>query len=116
PAALQLGVDIAADGTADPKGSATVHGTVTCTQPVDVSVAGEVTQVVKGATVTGPYSTSVPCEPGRAVAWTASPTPTGDTPFGRGGATVRAQAFTQDPNYGGTVAVERTATVQLARP
>ncbi|MEV0118130.1 hypothetical protein AB0H77_33635 [Streptomyces sp. NPDC050844] len=116
PAELQLGVDVAAKGTvAGADGRPTVHGTVTCNVPTDVSVAGEVTQTSRNVTVTGPYSTSVACAPGAPVAWTATVTATGDSPFVKGDAQVRAQAFTQDPNYGGTVSAEKTATVTLTK-
>ena len=107
---------MAGDGTVSRvTGRATVHGTVTCSEPVTVNVNGTLTQVNKKTILTGPLSTEVACTPGAPVAWQAVATPNGTTPFGQGNAEVEATASAQDPNFGGTVAVDQTQVVRLRR-
>ncbi len=114
PAELGLGLDVATDGGANTlNGNATVHGTVSCNQPVRVTVSGSVTQVAKKTLVKGSYSTAVSCEPGTPAAWTAVAVPSGSAPFIKGDAEVAARASATDPNYGGTVTVDRTVAVSL---
>lgn len=114
PAPLELGVAVAGDGTASTvSGDATVHGTVTCNQPVKVTVSATVTQVVKSTIVRGTFSTQVDCTPDSAAAWTGTAVPTGTTPFEKGYAQVDAQASGYDSNYYQTVTVTTSATVQL---
>jgi hypothetical protein len=116
PEPLELGVTVAGDGTVSRvTGRATVHGTVTCSEPVTVNVNGTLTQVNKKTILTGPLSTEVACTPGAPVAWQAVAIPNGTTPFGQGNAEVEATASAQDPNFGGTVAVDRTQVVRLRR-
>ncbi|MFE1785205.1 hypothetical protein ACFW9F_22185, partial [Streptomyces sp. NPDC059506] len=69
---------------------------------------GEVFSLVKGS-----YSTAVSCEPGTPAAWTAVAVPSGSAPFIKGDAEVAARASATDPNYGGTVTVDRTVAVSL---
>jgi hypothetical protein len=107
---------VAGDGTVSRiTGRATVHGTVTCTEPVTVAVNGTVTQVEKKTILSGPLSTQVACTPGAPVSWQAVAVPNGTTPFGRGDAEVEVTASAQDPNFGGTVAVSQTQVVRLRR-
>jgi hypothetical protein len=116
PEPLELGFTVAGDGTVSRvTGRATVHGTVTCTQPVTVSVNGTLTQVSHKTILTGPLSTQVACTPGAPVAWQAVAIPSGTTPFGKGNAEVEATASGQDPNFGGTVTVDQTQLVRLTR-
>ncbi|MFF3875229.1 hypothetical protein [Streptomyces sp. NPDC001978] len=116
PAELALGVAVALDGTASTlNGKATVHGTVSCNEPVKVSISGTVTQVSKRVLIKGSYNTSVACEPGAPVAWTGTAAPTGSTPFQKGDAEVMAQASAQDPIYGQTVTASETAVVSLSK-
>jgi hypothetical protein len=116
PEPLELGFTVAGDGTVSRvTGRATVHGTVTCTEPVTVNINGTLTQVQKKTILTGPLSTQVACTPGAPVAWQAVAIPNGTTPFGRGNAEVEATASAQDPNFGGTVTVSQTQLVRLRR-
>ncbi|MDO0925729.1 hypothetical protein QQY24_10005 [Streptomyces sp. TG1A-8] len=116
PEQLDLGVAVAVNGTAGSlNGNAAVRGTVTCNQPVDVTVSGNVTQVKKKVLIRGPFSTSVACRPGAEVTWTAQAVPTGTTPFQKGDVEVQAQASATDPNYGGTVTAGETTAVHLSR-
>ncbi|GHJ36273.1 hypothetical protein [Streptomyces sp. TS71-3] len=117
PAQLGLGVDIAPDGTASTlNGKATVHGTVSCNKPVELTIGGTVTQVKKGVLIRGNYSTTADCTPGAAVAWSAQADPTGTTPFQKGDVEVSAQAFAADPDYPGqSVTDSETVAVHLAK-
>jgi hypothetical protein len=115
PPALDLGLAVATDGTASTlNGKATVHGTVSCNKPVQVTVAGKVTQVVKNVLNRATYSTSVPCTPGEPVAWTAQADPTGTAPFQKGDVEVTAQASAYDPDYSAqTTTGTQTTVVRL---
>jgi hypothetical protein len=116
PAPLELGLEIAADGTFNRvNGRATVHGALTCTQPVTVNVNGTLTQVKRRTIITGPISVQVACTPGAPVPWQAVAVPSGTTPFQRGNAELEASASAQDPNFGNLVTVSRTQVVQLRR-
>lgn len=116
PAALDLGITVATTGTASTlNGNATVSGTVTCTQPVPVSIGGTITQVVKRTLVRGNFSITVSCTPGAAVAWQATAVPGGTTPFQKGDAEVMANAFAQDAFYGTTITASTTGVVRLRR-
>jgi len=116
PEPLELGLTVAGDGTVSRvTGRATVHGTVTCSEPVTVNINGTLTQVKKKTILTGPLSTEVACTPGAPVAWQAVAIPNGTTPFGQGNAEVEVSASAQDPNFGGTVAVDQTQVVRLRR-
>lgn len=116
PAELDLGLSVATDGTASTlNGKAIVHGTVTCTEPVKVTVAGKVTQVKNRVIIRGDYSTLVDCLPGAATAWTASADPIGTTPYGRGKAEVVTRATARDPHYPADVTRDTTTVVTLTR-
>jgi heat shock protein HslJ len=116
PTALSLGVSVNPTGAASTlDGKATVGGTVTCNQPVKVSVSGNVTQVAKQILIKGSYATTVACEPGTPAAWTATADPTGTTPFQKGDVEVSTKASATDPNYGQTVTANQTAVVSLSK-
>ncbi|MET8080649.1 hypothetical protein [Streptomyces sp. NPDC005303] len=116
PAELGLGLDIALAGTASSlNGKATFHGTVSCTKPVQVTVAGDVTQVKKRDLIRGSFSTSVSCTPGTPVAWTGTAVPTGSVPFQKGDVEVEGHATATDPDYGRQVTVDETVAVRLTR-
>ena len=117
PAELGLGVDIAASGSVGADGKPTVHGTVTCTEPVNVLVNGRIDQVVsKDSLATASYYTRVDCTPGTPVAWEAVGTTSGDVPFQKGDASVESRASATDPVYGHKVATDlTTATVSLRK-
>lgn len=116
PAELGLGLDIALDGTASSlNGKAAFHGTVSCNKPVQVTVAGDVTQVKKRDLIRGSFSTTVSCTPGAPVAWTGTAVPTGAVPFQKGDVEVEGHATATDPDYGRPVTVGETVAVRLAR-
>ncbi|WP_046497195.1 hypothetical protein [Streptomyces odonnellii] len=116
PDGLDLGLAVALEGTASTlNGKATLHGTVSCTKPVQVAVSGDVTQVKKQNLIRGSYSTSVSCAPGAPVAWTATAVPTGSVPFQRGDVEVEARATATDPDYAHPVTVSETVAVRLRR-
>ncbi|MFD4689606.1 hypothetical protein [Streptomyces sp. NPDC058463] len=116
PAELGLGLAVALDGTASTlNGKATLHGTVSCNKPVEVAVAGDVTQVKRRQLIRGSYSASVECVPGAPVAWTATAVPTGSVPFQRGDVEVEARATATDPDFERPVTVSETVAVHLSR-
>lgn len=112
PAELSLGANVDATGSVSADGRATVHGTVTCSEPVDdVLVNGRLEQVVgKDALATATYYTHVACTPGAPVAWSAVGTATGSVPFAKGNASVGYKAQATDPVYGHTVVTDPAAT------
>jgi hypothetical protein len=113
---LELGLTVAGDGTVSRiTGRATVHGTVSCTEPVTVVINGTLIQVKKKTILSGPLSTQVACTPGAPVSWQAVVIPNGTTPFDRGDAEVQVTASAQDPTFGGTVAVGQTQVVRLQK-
>lgn len=115
-AALDIHVTVAGDGTASSvSGKAVLHGTVTCNQPAAVAVTGTVFQVVKKVLVRGNFSTLADCTPGTEVAWTASATPTGTTPFAKGDAEADTQASAWDNETYDYVTVYDTTIVTLSK-
>jgi hypothetical protein len=116
PEPLELGLTVAGDGTVSRvTGRATVHGTVTCSEPVTVDLGGTLTQVAKKTILTGSLRGEVACTPGAPVPWQAVATPNGTTPFTQGNAEAQVTASAPDPAYGGTVTVEQTRVVRLRR-
>lgn len=115
PPVLAPAVGIAADGIANTvDGQAMVHGTVTCNEPVTLTVSGTVTEVIKKSMIlTGDFATSVACAPGATVPWSANAVPTVAVPFLKGLVEVNAQAAGLDPNYGVNVSVSQSAVVKL---
>ncbi|MFG2047253.1 hypothetical protein ACGFIW_07470 [Micromonospora sp. NPDC048935] len=116
PERLELAHAVATDGIAHRvNGNAVLHGTVTCNQPVSVSLDGTVTQIVRKVLVRGSFSTQVTCTPGSAVPWTAAAVPTGTTPFGKGLAEAVTRSIGYDIPYDEYVFVTDTTTVKLTR-
>lgn len=114
PAPLDLGVAVAPDGMVSSiSGKAVLHGTVTCTQPTVVTLSGVVDQVVKKVLVRGTFSAQATCTPGTTASWTASATPNGTTPFGKGDAEVSTRATGHDSVYDQDLTVTDTAIVAL---
>jgi hypothetical protein len=88
------------EGTVSPvSGRARVNGEVTCSQPVTVTLSGDLSQVVRGRVVRGPLSGSVACTPGAPVPWTTIVTPSGDRPFVKGNAEAAVTATAFDSFY-----------------
>jgi hypothetical protein len=116
PPALALQLVVATDGTASTlNGSATVHGTLSCTAPATVNLSGSVVQVVKRIIVRGSFFTQIACTPGAPVPWSGTAVPEGTTPFQKGGAEVRTQASAYDTQYNTNVTVNDTSTVTLRK-
>lgn len=115
PAALAVTAAVSDEGTVSPvSGRARVNGEVTCSQPVTVSVNGDLSQVVGGLVVWGSLSTQVACTPGAPVAWTRVVTPSGDRPFVKGAAEADVRATAYDPVYERTVEASVTAVTELS--
>jgi hypothetical protein len=116
PAELTIGASTAPDGTFSRlNGKATVHGTVSCSTAVPVNLSGTVTQVKLKTIIKGSFTATVPCVAGTDVPWTATATPTGDTPFQRGKVEVDTTASATDPSYQVPVSESSTDTVTLTR-
>ena len=116
PAELDLGLSVSTVGQANViNGRAVVHGTVTCTKPTPVQLSGTVVQVKRRTLITGSYAAQVDCVPGAPVAWTASASPDGTTPFDRGAVEVETAATGHDADYGQDVTVQATTVVQLRK-
>jgi hypothetical protein len=116
PEPLELGVGVAGDGTVSHvTGRATVHGTVSCSEPVTVNLNDTLTQVVKKTILSGPLGTQVACTPWGARRLAGGRHPQRDHAFGRGDAEAEVTASAQDPNFGGTVTAGATQVVRLRR-
>lgn len=109
-----LTVTVASDGTVSKvDGSATVHGTFTCSEPISVNIWGSVTEVVKGSHVLqgGFQLPAISCIPGSSVPWSGTAA-AGDTAFRNGDAEVHVTANAYDPTTG-SVYVDQSAVVKL---
>jgi len=117
PPLLELDAAVAPKGTASRlDGSATVQGTINCTEPVNVNTEVLVTQVVKRTVIRGYGYLQLGCTPGQPTAWTASVDPYGTTPFQRGDAEVTVTATANDPVYNTQINIHRAGPVALDRP
>jgi hypothetical protein len=113
PPPLQLGVAIAADGTVDRAGVATIHGSVSCSRQATIDLLGTLRQPsARGATV-GTFALTVDCS---SVASWSTPVAgeTGTYKKGDAQATVAASAF--DPAREETVTARASKTVRLQKP
>jgi hypothetical protein len=116
PPALDLGLTVATDGTADTlNGNATLHGSVTCTKAANVFVNGTIIENNKGFIAKGTYSKQVPCTPDGPVAWTVTVAPSGDVAFKKGDAQATSQASGFDTDYGKNVTVSDITVVTLTK-
>jgi hypothetical protein len=116
PPELDMDVSVSSDGEANRvNGRAVLHGTVSCTKPTPVQVAGTVVQLQRRTLITGTYATQVDCTPGSPVPWTASARPNGTTPFIRGAVEAETRATGHDADYGRDVTVDTTTVVQLRK-
>jgi hypothetical protein len=111
PPPLQLGVNIAASGSVDKSGVATIHGNVTCSRAVEgVDVAGSLRQQVGHKVTLGFLDLTVDC-PGT-VQW-SSPV-VGETGIYKpGDATAAVSATWFDPDREQTVRATASNTVRL---
>lgn len=115
PPALDLGLSVATDGTANTiDGNATVHGSVTCTKATTVTLSGTIVETYQRVLVRAPYSTHVSCTPDAPVAWSATAAPTGGSPFRNGKAEATTQASGHDVDYGNDATATDTTVVTLS--
>jgi hypothetical protein len=122
PPALALGISANPSGTVTKSATVTLRGTVTCTQPVTVSIAGSASQTLHGKkTATAQFSTTSNCTPTAGGTWQVTlAAPTGNA-FITGGLQIGLQARATDPfytNFTGTTITAQTSsssTVNLAR-
>lgn len=116
PAPLELDATIGPEGTASQlDGSATVHGTISCTEAVTVDTTVLVTQVVKRVVIRGYGYLQLACTPGQPTTWTANVDPYGTAPFRKGDAEVTVTATATDPVYNVQINIQRAGPVQLER-
>jgi hypothetical protein len=116
PAALAVTASAARTGTFDRvTGKATVSGTASCSSDATVQVQGDLTQVKQKTIIRGTFGSSLTCKAGEQVAWSATVTPTGTTPYQLGRAEVAVTATATDPVYGNQVSDSDTETVLLTR-
>lgn len=117
PAPIKVGVAVAAHGTAGASdGTATVHGTVRCTQFTEPDVNGTLSQARKGKHVQAEYySPGINCTAGARVAWTATATPPDGMTFRTGRARTRVEAAGYDVLYDTPITVHHVTAVTLTR-
>ncbi|MEO7862837.1 MAG: hypothetical protein ABIU05_20845 [Nitrospirales bacterium] len=95
------------------RGTATIQGTITCSQATTVQLSGTVTQrASRHALATGFFTLSTQCAP-TPTPWSARVAATG-APFGAGPAQVDATATAYDPNFGVPVTVETSPLIRLS--
>jgi hypothetical protein len=116
PPPLDLGLNVAVDGTASTlNGNGTVHGTVTCTKDATVNLSGTLVETKHRVLIRGPYSAQVDCTAGTPAAWTATVVPSGSTPFQKREAEADTSANGWDDDYGKNVTVNDTSVVTLQK-
>jgi hypothetical protein len=114
PPPLALTAVIRANGTVSTvTGRAVVKGSVSCTVPTTVTVAGTVTQVVRRTVVVGSYYFQQACTPGAAVPWKVTVTPGSQYAFKPGAAEVYVEMYGNDPISGVPARAEKAKTVTL---
>lgn len=90
---LRVGMSVSAHGTVSKAGDATLHGSVTCNQVINVSISGYLTQTADSSSPAGYYYADVPCRPGVRLPWTATAHPEdAAAPFHKGAAQDGTQA------------------------
>jgi len=95
------------------RGTATIEGTIKCSQATTVQLSGTVTQrVSRHALATGFFNISTQCSP-TPKSWSARVAASG-APFGAGPAQVDATATAYDPNFGVPVTVESSPLIRMS--
>jgi hypothetical protein len=114
---LRIGMSVSAHGTiTKATGDATVHGSVTCNQAVDVWVSGYLTQTAEDGSPAGHYYAEVPCTPGGRVAWTATAHPDdASAPFHKGEAQAGTQAEAWIGDYDVRVIKSKVVTLKKTK-
>jgi len=115
PPPLELAVTIDGKGTVKrASGTATVSGTVTCSQAATVDLAGALAQrASRFVLITGPLSLRLNCTP-TPTPWSVTVSGSGGLAFNPGWIQVDVMATALDPNYGSEVMKTAGATVRLA--
>ena len=109
---VTLGLSIRSTGTVNRSGVATIRGSVTCSQPVEVDLVGSLRQAHRRSVSLGYSSTSVSCD--GTASWSMRvPGETG--PFTTGTARARVTATAEDP-FRGPVRRYLEREVTLSRP
>jgi hypothetical protein len=117
PPVLELGAAIGPEGAVSRlNGSATVHGTLSCTKPVTVDATVRVIQVVKRVVIQGYGYVRLSCTPDQPAAWTARVDPFGTTPYQKGEAEVSVSAWATDPTYNVQIDTQQVGQVRLDKP
>lgn len=121
PPALALGFG-ATTGTVNHSGTATLQGTVTCTQPVTVAITGVATQTPRSKkTASGQFTASSACTPGLGGTWQVALSSSTANAFAAGAVNLALQAQATDPFYsaftGTTITAQGSASsvVSLVR-
>ena len=95
------------------RGTATIEGTIQCSQATTVQLSGTVTQrVSRQALATGFFNLSTDCS-SKPKTWSVRVAPSG-APFTAGPAQVDATATAFDPNFGVPVTVEVSPLIRLS--
>jgi hypothetical protein len=117
PPPIKVGVNVAAHGTAGaPDGSATVHGTVRCSQSTELGVDGTLSQTRDGQRVEAEYhAPGINCTAGTRVAWSATATPPDGMTFREGRARTKVEAVGYDLLYDTPISVHRVTAVTLTK-
>jgi hypothetical protein len=115
PAALKLTLTIDPKGVRNRvPGTATVNGTISCTQATTVNLFGTLRQrASRNVVVSGSFNQSVNCS-STPKPWSATVTGDSGRPFNSGSVDVALVANAFDPNYGVFVSQQANATVSLA--
>ncbi len=116
PPALAVTFKIASKGTVSRvTGNATITGTVTCNEAVNVNLDGSLTQrASRTLLVSGSGSQQVSCST-TPTTWTMTIAPNSSAPFNPAKAAATITASGYDPNYGVGVSSTAQATVRLTR-
>lgn len=116
PDPLTIGVGVSSKGKADRfTGTATVSGTVTCSQPTTVTLSGTLTQRANRFKVAaGSLYSEVACS-STPTAWQATVVSGTGVPFNPGATKLDLTASAFDPGFGQQITVTRTAVVHLTR-
>lgn len=116
PPPLELALTVGKKGTANRiAGTATVRGTVMCSEAATVDISGTLTQrASRFALVVGSFALSMDCSPTPS-AWVATVSSQGGLPYNSGRAQVDMAASAIDPNYGVHMTEQTSAIVRLTR-
>lgn len=119
PPPLSIAPSVSQFGSVDPTtGTATLTGSVTCSQPVFVTLSGQLKQMHAGTPISGFFSTFIPCDGTTPWSFTVQTVPSlfhgrSVALFTGGKATVFASAVAFDPDTGEFIQRNLTVTITL---